>query len=366
MGTMSEETLRSEGTDAVVANQAAGDGTLSADRTDVIVIGAGPVGLFAAFYAGLRGLTVRIIDSLPELGGQLSALYPEKYIYDMPGLPRIKAKSLVRNLVKQAMDSEPVICLEEQAITLDRVTDDWIAVTTSKGVHITHTVVICGGVGSFTPRAHKAEGLDRLEGHGVHRFVKDPEDFRGKRVLVIGGGDSACDWALQVREVAEHVTLAHRRDVFQAHEETVNTVLASDIELSLFRDLVAVKGEDTVTGAVMRDVRTKEEEERAVDAVLLAIGFQASLGPIADWGLRLEKASIRVDSTMSTNRPGVFAAGDITTYPGKLKLIATGVGEAATAINHAKRFIDPAAKVFPGHSSDKDAPVAGVKIPTDE
>ncbi len=341
------------------------DQELSAEhRSDIVVIGGGPTGLFAAFYAGMREMSVKIVDSLPELGGQLSALYPEKYIYDMPGFPRVKARSLIQNLVRQANTADLSVSLNEQAIALDRVTEDWLAIHTDKDVHITRTVVLCGGVGSFTPRKHKARGIDRFLDRGVYHFVKVPEVFRDKRVLIVGGGDSACDYALQLQGIARHITVAHRRDVFQAHEENAKQLMASSAELRLFSDLVAVNGNEAVESVTLREMKEKTESEMEVDAVILAIGFQASLGPILDWGLHIERGSIRVDSTMATNLPGVFAAGDIVTYPGKLKLIATAVGEAATAVNHAKTIIDPNAKVFPGHSSNKDAS-APVKMTSD-
>jgi thioredoxin reductase (NADPH) len=260
------------------------------------------------------------------------------------------------------MLSNPAICLEEQALTLDHVTPEWIAVTTDKAVHITRTVLIAGGIGSFMPRKLRAPGVEEFSGHGVYHFVKNKEQFRGQRVLIVGGGDSACDWAAGLQGIASHITLIHRRDVFRAHEENANLLTTLPISMKLFNELVEVHGDDRVRGATIEDNRTKTRERIEVDAVLLTIGFQASLGPISGWGLQLEGNSIRVDSTMATNLPGVFAAGDVATYPGKITLIATGVGEAATAVNHAKRYLDPTAKVAPGHSSDLDTSVKNVKI----
>lgn len=333
-------------------------------RVDMVIIGGGPSGLFGAFYAGLRNMSVTIIDSLPELGGQLTALYPEKRIYDMPGHPEILAAELARLLAEQAMQANPRVCLEEQALALDHVTPEWIAVTTDRGVHITRTVLIAGGIGAFAPRRLRVPGVEELTGRGVHYFVKDKQQFRGQRVLIVGGGDSACDWAADLTGIAKEIMLIHRRDVFRAHEENVQRLTRLPVTRKLFRELKEVHGTARVEAATIQDNRTKETEQIAVDAVLLTLGFQASLGPITGWGLRLQGNAIRVDSTMATSLPGVYAAGDIATYPGKVTLIATGIGEAATAVNHARRYIDPAAALTPDHSSDKDDSVKSVKVPT--
>ena len=335
------------------------------NRFDLTIIGGGPTALFGAFYAGLRQMSVKIIDSLPALGGQLSALYPEKFVYDMPGFPAVLARDLAAALTEQAMSADPTVCLEEQVLALDRVTPDWIALTTNRGVNISRTALIAAGVGSFTPRSIKVPGVDVFLDRGVHYFVRNKEELRGKRVLVVGGGDSACDWALNLLGIAKQVTLIHRRDVFRAHEETVHRLMGSPADVKLFRTLKEVHGTDSVEGATVEDARDKSTERLDADAILLTIGFTASLGPILDWNLNLERNKIRVDSTMATNLPGVFAAGDICTYPGKLDLIATGVGEAATAVNHAKNFLDPAAKIAPGHSSDLDTSITNVRVETD-
>jgi ferredoxin/flavodoxin---NADP+ reductase len=340
--------------------------TETADRYDITIIGGGPTALFGAFYAGIRQMKVKIVDSLPELGGQLSALYPEKLIFDMPGYPQVLARDLVSDMVEQAMKSSPEVCLEERILAMDHVTPEWIAVTSNRGVHITRTVLIAAGIGSFSPRNVSVPGIEKYMDRHIHYAVRDIERFRGKKVLIVGGGDSACDWAMGLLDVAEHVTLIHRRDVFRAHEESVSQLLDSDTEVRLFRTLKEVRGTDGLESVVVENTRDGIDEELDVDEVLLAIGFTASLGPILDWNLQIEsKKKIRVDSTMATNLPGVYAAGDIVTYPGKLDLIATGVAEAATAVNNAKHYIDPTAKVQPGHSSDLDKSVVNVKIPED-
>lgn len=323
---------------------------------DITFIGGGPVGLFGAFYAGLRGMRVKIIDSLPELGGQLMALYPEKYIYDMPGFPEVLAKDLAQQMTRQAMRFKPTVCLEERAETLTRADDHWL-ITTHKGtVHATRTVVICAGAGAFTPRKLNAEGIEAFEGKGVYYGVKEKAQFENKRLLIVGGGDSAVDWALNLYPIAREVTLIHRRDEFRAHEQSVQQLRQSPVQILTPYEVRRVEGNGFLERVVIFHNKTQEERVLPVDAVILNLGFVASLGPIKSWGLELEGNSIKVDSYMMTNLPGVYAAGDVCTYEGKLKLIATGVGEVCIAVNHAKHSIDPTAKMFPGHSSDMSLP----------
>ncbi len=323
---------------------------------DITIIGGGPVGLFGAFYAGLRGMKTKIIDSLPQLGGQLTALYPEKYIYDMPGFPEVLAKDLAEQMIRQAMRFKPTVCLEERAEHLTRRDDYWI-ITTNKGVeHAARTVVICAGAGAFTPRKLNAEGVEAFEGKGVYYGVRDKAQFEGKRLLIVGGGDSAVDWALHLYPIAREVVLIHRRDEFRAHEQSVAQLRQSPVRILTPYELRRVEGNGRLERAVIFHNKTQEEVELPVDAVILNLGFVASLGPIKTWGLELEGNAIRVDHLMRTNLPGVYAAGDVCTYEGKLKLIATGVGEVCIAVNHAKHTIDPSAKMFPGHSSDMTLP----------
>jgi len=322
---------------------------------DITIIGGGPTGLFAAFYAGLRGVSARIIDSLPELGGQLMALYPEKYIFDVGGFPQILARDLAANLIEQGTQFGADIRLEEQVQELIR-TDDGFILTTDRGRYPTKAVVIAGGKGAFSPRMLECEGYTELLGRGVAYHVKDPAVYAGKRVLLVGGGDSAVDWALNLKGVTERLVLIHRREGFRAHAHSMAqlraAVEAGEIELLTHREVRAIHGDEWVTGATIFDNRTDEEERLEVDAVVALIGFRPDLGPIATWGLELEKNAIRVSSTMETNIPGVFAAGDIATYEGKLELIATGFAEAAIAVNYAVRYVDPKARVNPGHSTN--------------
>jgi ferredoxin/flavodoxin---NADP+ reductase len=323
------------------------------DPVDLAIIGGGPTGLFAAFYAGLRQMSVNIIDSLETLGGQLVTLYPEKYIYDVAGFPKVLAKDLATNLIEQGTQYNPQISLGEQVRTLEFDSARRIfTIYTSRSEHQARAILIAAGVGSFVPKTLALPDADRFVGAGLHYFVKAIEPFAGKRVLIVGGGDSAVDWANMLTPVAAKVTLIHRRDQFRAHEDSVLKMRASSAEILTFYELKSLAGDGHVKHATIYDNRSKTEKTIEVDDVLVNIGFESSLGPIAGWGLEIEGGQIKVDSMMQTTRPGIFAAGDIAAFPGKLKLIATGFGEACIAVNFAKHYLDPAANVFPGHSSN--------------
>ncbi len=318
---------------------------------DVTIIGGGPAGLFAAYYAGFRGLSVKIVDSQPDLGGQVTALYPDKFIYDVAGFPKILGKDLVANLVEQATQYHPAVFLNEEIKSFERMPDGTYRFTGTSGVHLTKVVLITAGIGSFTPKTYMKPEIDRYIDHGLYYAVRRKEDFRDRRVLVVGGGDSALDWALDLLPYARQITLVHRRDIFRAHVNSVNKLLASPIAVKLFYELRALRGEPDVTEAVIFNNKAKEEEHLPVDAVLAFLGLVSNLGSISAWGLQLQDDSILVNTRMETNLPGVYAAGDIVEYPGKLKLIVTGFGEAATAVNNAAKYINPDASIFPGHSS---------------
>ena len=324
---------------------------MSQEIYDLTIIGAGPTGLFAAYYAGFRTLRTKLIDSMPELGGQITALYPDKDIYDVAGFPKVIGKELVRNLVEQAMQYEPTICLNEQVLELHRLEDRLIQLTTDKGEHLTRAALITAGIGLFTPRKFEQPELQAFEDRGLYYFVKNIQAFRGKRLLVVGGGDSAVDWALNLEKIAGRVILIHRRDQFRAHEGSVQQLMHSSVNVKLFYELKAIFEDGQVRKVVIFHNKTKEEEKLDVDAVIACLGFIANLGPIKKWGLELEGDEIVVNTKMETNIPGIYAAGDVVTYPGKVKLIAVGFGEAATAVNNATAFIRPGASVFPGHSS---------------
>jgi len=325
---------------------------------DLAVIGGGPVGLYAAFYAGMRQMTVKILDSLEELGGQLTALYPEKYIYDVAGFPKIFAKDLVTGLVEQGLQFGALPCLGEQVKTLEHIpanstTPDHYVLGTNRAVHRARLIVICGGVGSFTPRQLPIENADAFLGKGLSYFVKRVEDFRDKKVLLVGGGDSAIDWANMLAPITAAQVLIHRRDKFRAHEDSVDKMMKTRTHVMLWHEIKRIEGNGKIERAVVYDNRTNEETVIECDCVVSNLGFVNTLGPIKEWSLTIEKNSIVVDRLQRTNRVGIFSAGDICTYEGKLKLIASGFGEAATAVNFGKTLIDPSAKLFPGHSSER-------------
>jgi len=328
---------------------------MDAEARDLTIIGGGPTGLFAAFYAGLRGITCRIIDSLPELGGQLAALYPEKYIYDVGGLPRILARDLAKNLTEQGLQFGADVRLEEQVQQLVTVGDEYI-VTTDRGRYPTKTVLIAGGKGAFAPRVLECSGYESLLGKGVEYHVRDPSRYAGKRVLIVGGGDSAVDWVLNLKDVAARITIIHRREGFRAHAHSMklmrDAVAAGNVELITYREVRDIHGDACVNSVTIFDNRTNEDTVLEVDAVLSLIGFKPELGPIANWGLELHKNTIVVDNRLATNLPRVYAAGDIAHYEGKLELIATGFSEAAMAVNHAVHDINPKARYNPGHSTN--------------
>jgi len=328
---------------------------LPEDVYDITIIGAGPAGLFAAFYAGLRQMKTKVIDALEEPGGQVAVLYPEKYIFDVPGYVKILAKDLVKNLVDQAFQSKPAVILGERVSSFVKE-DGTFELATDKGTrHLTKTILIAAGVGAFSPNKLDAEGVTQYEGRGVYYFVKDKSVFKDKRILIVGGGDSAVDWALNMKESAKKITLVHRRDVFRAHEQSVADLMHSNVDMRLFYEVKRVMGDgNTVKQAVIFENRTKAETTLDVDAILVNIGFRADLGPIKNWGLEISGRVIACNGRMETNVPGIYVAGDIAGPHDsvKLNLIATGYAEAAMAVNVAKAYVDPNSKIFPGHSSE--------------
>lgn len=321
---------------------------------DLTFIGAGPVALYGMYYAGLRMTRFKAIDMLGEVGGGLMALYPEKYIYDVAGFPKIMAKELTRLLKEQAFQYPHTLCLGEKVTELKRNEDGLIDIVTDKEVHHSKTVIICAGLGAYIPRKLDIPDIDRLEGAGIHYYIRRIEDFRDKNILIVGGGDSAFDYAMMLDPVAKSITHIHRNDFFSAHEDSVRKVKASRVRMKYpFWEVKRIVGEEHISEVTLVQTQTGEEEVLPIDDVICNIGFLTNLGPIEQWGLELEHNAIKVDSRMRTNIEGVFAAGDIVTYDGKLKLISTGCGEVAIAVNNAKNYIDPKAKVSPGHSTDK-------------
>ncbi len=322
---------------------------------DITIIGGGPTGLFAAFYAGMRGSSCRIVDSLPELGGQLTALYPEKYIFDVGGFPKVLAKDLVKSLVQQAIQFGPEVTLDRQVRELEWVGEHF-ELRCSDGTYPTRTVVIAGGKGAFEPMRLKCPGYDEFMHAGIEYAVKDPEAFRDKRVVIVGGGDTAFDFILMLKDVAASVMLVHRRDGWRAHEASVAQVMelveAGEVELRTFHEVRTILGSDRVEQVTIFDNRTDEDAVIECDVLLSCLGFKPDLGPMKSWGLNVQKNRIMVDSHMATSIPGVYAAGDVVDYDGKLDLIATGFAEAAVAVNQAVHFVDPSARVNPGHSTN--------------
>lgn len=317
---------------------------------DITIIGGGPTGLFASFYAGMREMSVKIIDSLPQLGGQLIELYPDKYIYDVGGFPKILAKDFVANLVTQAHYSKPEILLGETALSVERDGDHFV-LKTDKGVHLTRTIILTAGIGAFRPRKIGLKEEVEFEEKTLHYGIKDLSIFKDKNVVVCGGGDSAVDWALMLEDIASNVTLVHRRERFTAHETSVNQLMESKVEVKTSLNVKTIEGEDGNVKELVLASKDGSEERIAVDHLIVNYGNISSLGPLKEWGVEMDRNSIIVNSRMETNIEGIYAAGDVTTYDGKVKLIAVGLGEAPIAVNHAKAHIDPKARLQPLHST---------------
>ncbi|QWF82161.1 NAD(P)/FAD-dependent oxidoreductase [Amycolatopsis sp. CA-230715] len=324
---------------------------MSSPEVDVLIVGAGPTGLFAAYYAGFRGLSTAVVDSLPEPGGQVTAMYPEKMIYDVGGFAAVRGRDLVKGLVEQAAQWNPEYLLGRKAEGL-ATNGDGLDVTLDGG-EVIHAgaVLITAGIGEFTPRPLPAG--DGWLGRGMVHFVPALDVHAGQHVVVVGGGDSAFDWALALHPVAASVTLVHRRAKFRAAQSIVREVtelgtrIITDAEVVELRD-----GGDGKLAEIVVDVKGSGLETLPAQAVVAALGFTADLGPIENWGLEIDHRAIGVDSTMATARDRVYAAGDVAAYPGKVKLIATGFGEAATAVNNIAVALNPEAHLFPGHSSN--------------
>lgn len=317
---------------------------------DLLIIGAGPTGLYGAYYAGFRGLDTVVLDTLPEPGGQITAMYPEKEIFDVAGFPSIRGRDLVDRLLEQAASGAPEYLLDEQALQLDTSVEGPVVVVTAAGRRIeAGAVILTGGIGSFTPRPLPVGG--EWIGKGVEYFVPSLAAYEGKDVLVVGGGDSAFDWAWSLHPVARSVSLVHRREQFRAHAGMVDKVRDLGVTLHTSQEVSAIHGDDSITAVDLTHRTSGELQTVPADAVVAALGFIANIGPMADWGLELDKRRIVVDSTMASSLPRVFAAGDMAHYRGKVPLIASGFGEVATAVNNAAPVIDPSVSVFPGHSS---------------
>ncbi len=317
-------------------------------KTDIIIIGAGPVGLFTIFEAGLLKLKCHLIDSLPQPGGQCSEIYPKKPIYDIPAYPSILAGELVDNLMEQAEPFKPGFTLGEAAVKIDKVAEDKFVVTTEKGTeHEAPVVMIAGGLGVFEPRKPPIEGLANYEDKGVEYIIKDPEKYLGKKCVIAGGGDSALDWAIYLtkKDIASEVSLVHRRSSFRGHLDSVQQVMdlaeKGKINLITEAEVVGIDGQDKVENVTIKH-KKEGEFQQETDHFIPLFGLKPSLGPIADWGLDIEKNAIKVDTTdYSTNIPGIYAIGDVNTYEGKLKLILCGFHEGTIAVQSAFARIYP-------------------------
>lgn len=318
--------------------------------TDVVVIGCGPVGLFAVFELGLLDIKCHLVDILDKVGGQCAELYPEKPIYDIPALPVVTGQDLTDRLMEQIKPFDPVFHLGERIDGLDRLDDGRFCLTTDRGTRfLTKVVVIAAGGGSFTPKRPPLAGIEMYEGKSVFYSVRRMEDFRGRDILIVGGGDSALDWTLNLQPLANSLTLLHRRDEFRGAPHSVEQMrsLVADGKMSLkIGQVSALNGDDGALSSIT--IKTKSgEEELPVDTMLPFFGLTMKLGPIADWGLNLEENLIPVDTEkFETSEPGIFAIGDINTYPGKLKLILSGFHEAALMAQAASRIVNPEKKVL--------------------
>ena len=320
-------------------------------ETDILIIGAGPTGLFAVFEAGLLKLKCHIIDGLPQPGGQLSELYPKKPIFDIPGFPSVLAGDLVTNLMEQIKQFQPGFTLNEVAETIDKLEDGTFIVTTNKGTkHHANAVAIAGGLGSFEPRKPILEGIEFYEQNdrGIEYFVKDPEKFRAKKVVISGGGDSALDWSIFLSNVASSVTLVHRRNEFRGALDSVEKVqelkASGKIKLITPGEIVGFKGAEHIESV---NIETNGENINIeTDYFIPLFGLTPKLGPIANWGLDIEKNAIKVDNALDyqTNIPGIYAIGDVNTYPGKLKLILCGFHEATLMVQSVYQRMNPGKK----------------------
>lgn len=317
-------------------------------ETDIIIIGAGPCGLFTVFEAGLLKLRCHLIDALPQPGGQLTEIYPKKPIYDIPGFPEVLAGDLVDELMKQAAPFKPGFTLGERAESIEKTEDNKFIVTTSRGTrHIAPNIAIAGGLGCFEPRKPPVENLEKYEDKGVEYIIRDPNFYKGKRVVISGGGDSALDWSIYLTEnnIASEVHVIHRRASFRGHPDSVQKVLdlaaAGRINLITDAEVIGIDGEDKLQ-AVIIERQDKDNLRLEADHWVPLFGLSPKLGPIADWGLNIDKNAIVVDTfDYSTNIPGIYAVGDINTYPGKLKLILCGFHEATLMVQSAFKRIYP-------------------------
>ena len=319
---------------------------------DITIIGGGPTGLFAAFYAGMRKASVKIIDSLPLLGGQVSMFFPDQDIYDIPGFPSITGEQFIQQMTQQANHFDHSICLNERVDEIQTLTDGTFKLVTSKSTHYSKTVVIAAGAGDFQPRKLPIEGAKQFEDKGLVYHMVDKQSYKDQVVAICGGGDAAVDWALSLEKIAKKVYLIHRRDVFRAHEYSVSLLKESTVEVLTPFTLSQLHGEDGQLEALtLKEVRGEKERTIDLNHLIVNFGFASSVQTFKNWGLETTSHQIKVNSKMETNIPGIYAAGDIAWYDGKIQLIATGFGDAPTAINHAVHYIHPTERTQPIQST---------------
>lgn len=313
---------------------------------DITIIGGGPVGLFAAFYAGMRQAKVKIIDSLENLGGQPAHLYAEKLIYDIPAFPAITGDLLSKNLIEQLNRFDTTFCLGEEALNIVRYEPEidvpYFEIETNKGKHFTRSIIIAAGNGAFQPRKLNLDGASSYEAGNLHYYVNNLENFRHRIVAICGGGDSAVDWALMLEPIAKKVYIVHRRNKFRALEHSVNLLKNSSVEVLTPYVPVELQGDGhNIEKVTLNESRTDNFLELNIDDFIVNYGFSTSIGKIKTWGLVTERNAIKVNQQLETNIPGIYAIGDIADYTGKVKIIASGFGEAPQAVNNALLYIDP-------------------------
>lgn len=319
------------------------------DCSDIIVIGGGPVGLFGLYYAGLRSMSAKVIEVLPELGGQLWALYPENEVYDVAGVPHLRAKDLVEKLKQQALQYEPEVCTNERVVGLHRNADGF-EVVTDQGQHTARCILMATGPGAFIPGSIFDRPADEQRERGLYIELQHAAELAGKRVLICGGKREAIGWAIDVATVAESVTVINHTDIFAADEARVDREFTRSVDVMTPYELLQINGKHNIESVTIIHSGSREKIRLKVDAVLMARGQLTNLEPIRNWGIKLVDNGVLVNRSMQTSIPGIFAAGDIVAYPGKQKSIAAGAGEAAIAVNNAKAQVDPGAPAQPPHA----------------
>ncbi|GEK92123.1 NAD(P)/FAD-dependent oxidoreductase [Alkalibacterium kapii] len=309
---------------------------------DITIVGGGPVGMFAAFYAGMRNAKTKIIESLPVLGGQVSLLYPEKTLYDVGGYAGVTGNELIAQLTSQMQHFDQTVCLEEEVKMIEKLDTHLFKLSTSKGIHYSKTIVVATGQGAFKPRKLTLADADYYEETNLHYIVKEIEQYRDKTVVICGGGDTAVDWALTLESVAEKVYLVHRREKFRAHEGSVAALNRSSVKmLTPYVPHEMIGNNDKLDSVIFKETKGSTTKKIDLDYFIVNYGFVSKLGPVKDWGVALDRSDIVVNSKMETSIDGIYAVGDSITFDGKIKLIATGFGEAPTAVNHAIHSIYP-------------------------